>query len=108
MTCWNKCIFVVGLSVSLFVGKALAEEPQTTSGFHGDIMIGGLWGSSESRLVPGDDNKKISSFADGDGKDSEVGLLGMGNLSYTTLAGTQLFASFDGDLSTGIKLGVAA
>lgn len=110
MTCWNKCILVVGLSASFFAGKALADEPRTTSGFHGDIMIGGMWSSSENRLVPGDDNKKLSSLADGDGKDSEVGLLGMGNLSYTTYSGTQLFASFDGDVSTGIKrdfLGIA-
>lgn len=103
MNCCKKCILVVGLSISLFAGKALAEEQRTASGFHGDIMIGGMWSSSENRLVPGDDNKKISSLADNGEKESEMSAMGMGNLNYTTLSGTQLFASFDGAFSTGVS-----
>lgn len=103
MKCCKKYILVVGLSVSLFAGKALAEELQTASGFHGDIIIGGMWSSSENQLVPGDDNKKISSLSDDGEKESAVGAMATGNLSYTTLSGTQFFASFDGGYSVGVS-----
>jgi hypothetical protein len=79
-----------------------AEEPQA-SGFHGDITLGGLWSSSDNQLIPGDDNKKISSLSGNGETETDVFAMAMGNLSYTTQAGTRFFISADRSFSTGVS-----
>lgn len=103
MKCCKKFILVVGLSIPVLGGIALAEEPQESPGFHGDIMLGGMWSSTDSQLVPGDDNEKISSLSSDGETESGLGPMGMGNLSYTTQAGTSFFISFDGGFSSGVS-----
>lgn len=99
----TKYILAVSLTLPVLGGIALAGEPQASPGFHGDLMLGGMWTSSDSQLVPGDDNKKITSLS-GDGEtESELSPMAMGNLSYTTQAGTQFFVSGDGGFSAGVS-----
>ena len=102
MKCWKRCITALGLSLSVAAGTAQAEDPRAATGFHGDLMIGGMWSSTDSRLVAGDTNHRNDSL-DGDGKtESEWNPMAMGNLSYTTSFGTRFFLSGDRGFSAGL------
>ena len=102
MKCWKSCITAVGLSLLAATGTAQAEDPHAAAGFHGDLMIGGMWNSTDSRLGAGDPNHRNDSL-DGDGKtESEWNPMAMGDLSYTTSFGTRFFLSGDGGFSAGL------
>lgn len=108
MKCCEKCALLLSLCAPLIgSGTALAEDPQSSLGFHGDLMVGGMWNSTDNRLVPGDDNKQVDSLA-GDGEtESDWSFMAMGNLSYTTSTGTRIFFSADGSFSAGIGQEIA-
>lgn len=101
MKCWKRCITALGLSLSAAAGTAQAEDPQAATGFHGDLMIGGMWSSTDSRLAAGDTNHRIDSLDDDGKTESEWNPMAMGSLSYTTSFGTRFFLTGDGGFSAG-------